>query len=241
MAPACGVELGGSGSSLPGAAPGPAGCLQHATSVWELDDSATTRVQRRWLGGAGRPLLRRRPGGGSASSGSSRAGGSGSLGSLPAATRFASIAASGLAAGGQRVSADGLQAVPAGVVEGEPWAAWCVDARSERSARSSCSARLSAAAMPSTPPRARTTRAGAHQRQYAWDGQRLRALEPEDWADGEAAVRSLRGRLRRAAHDLRAAFFPNPAEVSPGAQPRCCGAAVCRRLCLACCQAPHMR
>lgn len=65
-----------------------------------------------------------------------------------------------------------------------------------------------------SPPR----RAGAHQKQYAWDARqgRLRALEPEDWEEGEEAARTLRGRLRRAAHDLRSAFFPHPDEVSPG-------------------------
>ncbi|KAL4425099.1 hypothetical protein ABPG77_010413 [Micractinium sp. CCAP 211/92] len=58
---------------------------------------------------------------------------------------------------------------------------------------------------------------GAHQKQYAWDPRqgRLRALEPEDWEEGEEAARTLRGRLRRAAHDLRSAFFPHPDEVSP--------------------------
>ena len=64
--------------------------------------------------------------------------------------------------------------------------------------------------------------AGTQQKQYAWDGRRLRALEAEDWEQGAAAARTLRGRIRHAVHDLRSAFFPNPDEVSPGgAAPRC--------------------
>lgn len=72
-----------------------------------------------------------------------------------------------------KVSFDGLQAVPAAVME------------------------------------------GMQQKQYAWDGRRLRALEAEDWEQGAAAARTLRGRIRHAVHDLRSAFFPNPDEVSP--------------------------
>lgn len=108
-------QEGGGGSSLCSPDEAQAGCLPPSTIMWEFDDSVTTRAKQRWLGGAGRPLLQRRHSGGG---GSSRAGSSGSLGVLPPATRFASIAASG-AAKGQRISADGLQAVPAGVVEGE--------------------------------------------------------------------------------------------------------------------------
>ncbi|EFN59464.1 hypothetical protein CHLNCDRAFT_138052 [Chlorella variabilis] len=69
-----------------------------------------------------------------------------------------------------KVSFDGLQAVPAAVME------------------------------------------GTQQKQYAWDGRRLRALEAEDWEQGAAAARTLRGRIRHAVHDLRSAFFPNPDE-----------------------------
>lgn len=85
------------------------------------------------------------------------------------------MTAAALGSRSSKCSVDGLQAVPAGVME------------------------------------------GAHQKQYAWDARqgRLRALEPEDWEEGEEAARTLRGRLRRAAHDLRSAFFPHPDEVSP--------------------------
>ena len=39
---------------------------------------------------------------------------------------------------------------------------------------------------------------------------------------GAETVRTLRGRLRRAIHDLHTAFFPNPEEVSPGGRCCCC-------------------
>ncbi|KAL4859390.1 Protein strawberry notch 1 [Chlorella vulgaris] len=84
---------------------------------------------------------------------------------------FASVTASTASRAG--VSFDGLQAVPAAVME------------------------------------------GSQQKQYAWDGRRLRALEAEDWLQGAAPARTLRGRVRRAVHDLHSAFFPHPQEVSP--------------------------
>ena len=70
--------------------------------------------------------------------------------------------------------------------------------------------------------------AGAHEKQYAWDGRRLLAVEPGGaWllqdppqrgggAQPAASARTLQSRCSRAMHDMRAAFFPNPAEVSPG-------------------------
>ncbi|KAL4431071.1 hypothetical protein ABPG75_006327 [Micractinium tetrahymenae] len=137
---------------------------------WELQDHDAGRPTRRRQGqqlAAGRPLL-------------VPPGGVGSQSAVPrlepqAQPRFASMTAAALGPSGSRYSVHGLQAVPAGVME------------------------------------------GAHQKQYAWDARqgRLRALEPEDWEEGEEAARTLRGRLRRASHDLRSAFFPHPDEVSP--------------------------
>jgi hypothetical protein len=135
---------------------------------WELAEPHATRARQRQQLQPGRRLLHTA----AAASCCSTAGPAPSR-APTGQLRFASLAAAHAPAGDKQFSADGLQAVPAAVMEGN------------------------------------------HPKQYAWDGRRLRALEPEDWAQGAETVRTLRGRLRRVVHDLRTAFFPNPEEVSP--------------------------
>ena len=86
--------------------------------VWQYDGPTTTRTRH----AAGRPLLRPAGTGGSSGRGGRGAGGRGARLPLP---NFASIAASvgaavagGGGGGGKKFSLDGLEAVPAAVMEG---------------------------------------------------------------------------------------------------------------------------
>lgn len=252
---------GGSQSQLAGSGSQSGAPLR---GCWELQDcgaSRPTRPQQIQQPAAGRPLLVpprgrcRQP--------------VPLLCALQAQPRFASMTAAALTPRGSKCSVDGLQAVPAGVMEGAPTELGCVLASSRvcRAKQFQCllfkqymatmeqqncpgmSVTCALLVPSATWDRQRHSLslklcAGTHQKQYAWDARqgRLRALEPEDWEEGEEAARTLRGRLRRAAHDLRSAFFPHPDEVSPGARGRgpaasvaglACGRA-CSSACLAC-------
>lgn len=107
--------------------------------AWELDAATATRhrqLQRSW---PGRPLLR--PG----------SSGSGSTWRVP---QFASMGGSVLGAGGKKFSADGLQAVPAAVMEGAVTAAGLRGARAFHSLLPAAFLQLHSCQMLNAAPRA---------------------------------------------------------------------------------------
>ena len=87
----------------------PCGC------VWQLDETPATRLRQRRRLPAGRPLLR--PAAAASCCSAASAGRPAAAAGQP---RFASIAAAHAPSAGKRLSADGLQAVPAAVMEGKP-------------------------------------------------------------------------------------------------------------------------
>ena len=138
------------GARPPGAAPAPA-----TPCAWQLErGGALTGLLGRQR--PGRPLLRGGGGGGrAAAAATGRAAGGGKPRAAAAGPgRFASIAAASLAGGDARkFSADGLQAVPAGVVEGAPTAGGPLHLLAAARLRSRCPA------VPCPPPRRRPLQA----------------------------------------------------------------------------------
>lgn len=104
----------GSGCAAPAAPSSQTAGWMSCSGGWELEESPATRARQRQRLQPGRRLLRTTAGAASCSSGASPL--PGVAASQP---RFASIAAAHAPAGGKQFSADGLQAVPAAVMEGE--------------------------------------------------------------------------------------------------------------------------